>query len=58
MTRIAVWILEDARRAGVEELDLLRDYPGLSADDLTAAWHYVETHRDEIEQAIQTNRVA
>ena len=30
MTRTADWMLEEARRAGVGELDLLKDYPGLS----------------------------
>ena len=58
MTRIPVWMLEEARRTGVGELDLLKDYPGLSVDDLEAAWRYVETHREEIEQAIRTNREA
>lgn len=58
MTRIAVWMLEEARRAEVGELDLLKDYPGLSVDDLEAAWRYVETHREEIDQAIRTNRQA
>lgn len=58
MTRIAVWMLEDARRSGVGELDLLKDYPGLSVNDLEAAWRYVGTHREEIEQAIRANREA
>ncbi|MEY3898319.1 MAG: hypothetical protein RLZZ214_3840 [Verrucomicrobiota bacterium] len=58
MTRIAVWMLEEARRSGVGELDLLKDYPGLSVNDLEAAWRYVEAHREEIEQAIHKNREA
>lgn len=58
MTRIAVWMLEEARRSGVDELDILKDYPGLSVYDLEAAWDYVETHSAEIEQAIRTNREA
>ena len=33
------------------DLDLLKDYPGLSVFDLESAWQYVETHREEIEQA-------
>lgn len=37
MTRIAVWMLEEARRSGVGDLDLLKDYPGLSVFDLEAA---------------------
>jgi uncharacterized protein (DUF433 family) len=58
MTRVAVWMLEKARRAGVGDLDLLKDYPGLSVFDLEAAWQRVETHREEIEQAIRLNQQA
>ena len=56
MTRIAVWMLEEARRAGVGDLDLLKDYPGLSVFDLEAAWQYVEDHHQEIDDAIRRNR--
>jgi uncharacterized protein (DUF433 family) len=55
MTRIAVWMLEEARRAGAMDVDLLADYPDLTRDDLDAAWQYVSTHADEIENAIQAN---
>ena len=58
MTRIAVWMLEEARRAGVGDLELLKDYPGISVFDLEAAWQYVDTHREEIEQAIRLNQQA
>ncbi len=58
MTRVAVWMLEDARREGVGDLELLKDYPGLSVFDLEAAWQYVESHSGEIAQAIQRNRDA
>jgi len=58
MTRIAVWMLEEARRAGLGDLDLLKDYPTLSVLDLEAAWQYVETHRMEIEDAIRRNQQA
>jgi uncharacterized protein (DUF433 family) len=58
MTRIAVWMLEEARCAGVGDLDLLKDYPGISVLDLEAAWQYVENHREEIEQAIRLNQEA
>jgi uncharacterized protein (DUF433 family) len=57
-TRIAVWMLEEARRAGVMDAELLQDYPSLNARDLAAAWTYVDTHPEEIENAIQTNRDA
>lgn len=54
-TRIAVWMLEEARRAGVRDAELLQDYPSLNARDLAAAWTYVETHPEEIEKAIRAN---
>jgi len=57
-TRIAVWMLEEARRLGVTEEELLKDYPGLSAGDLAAAWAYVDAHPEEIEKAIRGNQEA
>lgn len=57
-SRIAVWMLEDARRAGVSDAGLLQDYPSLTARELAEAWTYVEAHAEEIEHAIQTNREA
>ena len=55
MTRIAVWMLEEARRARVSDEDLLVDYPELTREDLEAAWHCVSTHPEEIENAIRAN---
>ena len=57
-TRIPVWLLEQARRLGTSEAELLRSYPTLRADDLTNAWAYVHSHRDEIEQEIRENEAA
>jgi uncharacterized protein (DUF433 family) len=54
-TRIPVWMLEQARRQGVGEVDLLRNYPQLSAQDLANAWDYVNAHFTEIEEAIAAN---
>lgn len=54
-TRIPIWILEQARRLGATEAELLRSYPTLRAEDLTNAWAYVRAHRDEIEQQIREN---
>lgn len=54
-TRIAVWMLEQARRLGVSEADLLRNYPGLTAQDLANAWNYVRSHQPEIEAQIAAN---
>jgi uncharacterized protein (DUF433 family) len=57
-TRIPVWVLEQARRLGTSEADLLRAYPTLRAQDLANAWAYVRTHRDEIEEQIRANEEA
>lgn len=54
-TRIPVWILEQARRLGVSEADLLRSYPTLRAEDLANTWAYVRSHRDEISRQIEEN---
>jgi uncharacterized protein (DUF433 family) len=54
-TRIPVWVLEQARRLGTSEADLLRAYPTLRAEDLANAWAYVRSHRDEIAQQIEAN---
>jgi len=57
-TRIPVWVLEQAKRLGTNEADLLRCYPALRAEDLTNAWAYVRSHLEEIEQQIHENEAA
>lgn len=54
-TRIPVWLLEQARRLGTSEADLLRAYPTLRAEDLANAWAYVRSHPAEIERQIAEN---
>jgi uncharacterized protein (DUF433 family) len=54
-TRIPIWILEQARRLGTREAELLRAYPTLRAEDLTNAWAYVRSHGADIERAIREN---
>src|SRR4051812_46293960 len=57
-TRIPVWLLEQARRLGTSEADLLRAYPTLRAEDLANAWAYTRAHQEEIEQQILANETA
>jgi len=57
-TRIPLWILEQARRLGTSEAELLRCYPTLRAEDLANAWAFIRSHRDEIERQIQENEAA
>jgi uncharacterized protein (DUF433 family) len=57
-TRIAVWMLEEARRAGVSDAELLQDYPSLNARDLAAVWTYVDSNPEEIDFVIAANHDA
>jgi uncharacterized protein (DUF433 family) len=57
-TRIPVWVLEQSRRQGVGEADLLKSYPTLRAADLANAWAYVHSHREEIDAQIRANEEA
>lgn len=54
-TRIPVWVLEQARRLGTSEADLLLAYPSLRAEDLANAWAYIRSHQEEINQSIAEN---
>ena len=57
-TRIPVWVLEQARRLGASEADLLRSYPTLCAEDLANAWAYVRSRRQEIDEQIREHEAA
>jgi uncharacterized protein (DUF433 family) len=57
-TRIPVWLLEQARRLGTTEAELLRLYPSLRAEDLANAWAYLRSHREEIEREIIESEAA
>ena len=48
-------MLEQARRLGTSEAELLRAYPTLRAEDLTNAWAYVRSHQQEIDDNIRGN---
>ena len=57
-TRIPVWVLESYRRGGWTEARILTNFPALRAADVVHAWAYVDSHRQEIEQAIRENEAA
>ena len=57
-SRIPVWSLVLWRRQNVADQRLLEMYPTLTQADLSAAWTYADTHRDEIEQDIRENEDA
>jgi uncharacterized protein (DUF433 family) len=57
-TRIPVWTLEQYRRLGMTEAQLLASYPLLRAADLVNAWAYVAAHPAEIDAQIRENQEA
>ncbi|MGH9610208.1 MAG: DUF433 domain-containing protein [Bryobacteraceae bacterium] len=57
-TRIPVWLLEQARRLGASEQELLAAYPSLRAEDLVNAWAYARSHAAEIKRQIRENETA
>jgi uncharacterized protein (DUF433 family) len=54
-TRIPVWVLEQSRRLGMSDAEILYNYPSLRAEDLVNAWDYVRAHRAEIDEEIRLN---
>ncbi len=57
-TRIPVSILVKYRQLGSNDNELLRMYPSLTNDDLTAARHYYELNKSEIDSLIAANERA
>lgn len=53
--RLPVWQLEEGRRGGATDNQLLQAHPALSPEDLVNAWAYVASHRVEIDRLIQEN---
>jgi uncharacterized protein (DUF433 family) len=51
-TRITVRTLEQYRRQGLSEAQLLEAYPGLRATDLVNAWTYVANHLEDLDRLI------
>ena len=54
-TRIPVWTLEQYRRLGMAEAQILVSYPRLWAADLVSAWAYVAAHPGAIDRQIREN---
>jgi uncharacterized protein (DUF433 family) len=57
-TRIPVWTLEQYRRLGMPEAEILANFPALRAADLVNAWAYVDAQPAEIERQILENEEA
>ena len=57
-TRIPVWVLDELRRQGASDAEILHSYPTLRAQDLANAWAYARSHREEIQRQIRENEEA
>lgn len=57
-TRITVHTLVQCKSLGMSDEQLLSDFPGLTREDLQAAWWYYANHKDEIDRAIQQDEEA
>jgi uncharacterized protein (DUF433 family) len=57
-TSIPVWTLEQARRPGMTEGEILDAYPGLRAADPVNAWAFVAEHAEATSRQIQENEGA
>lgn len=51
-TRIAVWTLVSFQKQKASDEELLRNYPALTKEDLSAAWFYYKENPQEIDQVI------
>ena len=54
-TRIPVWVLEQFRRLGTSEADILKAYTSIRAIDLVASWQYADSHVTEMDREISEN---
>ncbi len=54
-TRITVWGLVEHRRNGLDDAAILAAVPGLSPEQLAAAWAYAASNENEIEADLRDN---
>jgi uncharacterized protein (DUF433 family) len=54
-TRLPVWVLLQARSAGVPDAELLERYPYITLTDLKNVWRYAQDHMAELEDTISKN---
>ena len=57
-TRYTVHGLVEWKRSGLSDERILEHHPDLTLADLQAAWHYADTHREEIDQALREEEEA
>jgi uncharacterized protein (DUF433 family) len=55
-TRIAVWTIISLQQQGADILEITRNFPVLTTDDLSNIQTYYAEHRAEIDQAIASHQ--
>ena len=55
-TRITVWTIISLQQQGADSPELLRNFPSLTADDLSNVRFYYTTHQEEIDRAIASHQ--
>ena len=55
-TRIPVWTIISLQQQGADTPELLRNFPSLTANDLSNARFYYSTHQEEIDHAIASHQ--
>jgi uncharacterized protein (DUF433 family) len=55
-TRIPVWLLEEFRRGGYAQADILEMYPHLEVGQVEAALTFAQRHATEMNRLIAKNR--
>lgn len=55
-TRIPVWSLVNSRRLGMDDSEILYNFPTLNHEDLKNAWNYYRANEAEIDEQIRENQ--
>ena len=56
-TRLPVWVLYQAKLAGVPDAEILESYPFITPNDLKNAWRYAQDHMEEIQNIISESNM-
>lgn len=56
-TRIPVWSLVNSHRLGMEDAEILYNFPTLNHEDLKNAWNYYRANREEIDAQVLSNLI-
>ena len=55
-TRIPVWSLVNSKRLGMDDAEILYNFPTLNREDLKNAWNYYRANHEEVDELILENQ--